>query len=64
MKSFVKAAKVFFELKEGQKLKDFSDELKDLSMEDRVELSQLLANELGETIELGTGEDKRVFEPA
>lgn len=43
-KSFAVNAKKFFGYRPGQGLKDFSDELKALSLEDKRELAQLLTD--------------------
>jgi hypothetical protein len=49
-KSFAAATKTYFGLREGQRLAQFSDELKELTPEDKAELAPVLAAELGCTI--------------
>jgi hypothetical protein len=52
MIGFTVACKRFFGYKQGQDIRAFAEELKQLTPEDKEELRPLLAKELGEEVEI------------
>ena len=51
---FAVACKRFFGLKAGEKVGEFAQEIKSLTLQDRMELAQLLSKELNVDVSLNT----------